>query len=502
MGSFAESRSAPALERESGVVASAWDGLLHVLSKARLLPRRRRLAGNSAILQDLQEIAALSRTLVQSSMDAARKAGEQRQQVLAVVQIEERMSAAARLNLENSEAAARMTETVARDIDNGTQTIESANRNMSEMVTTVAEGAAMMEKFVASIAEVNRVVGQIGGIARQTNLLALNAAIQAAHAGSEGDGFNVIAQEIRLLADRAGNATSEIGTTIQAMGVSAAAAGRAMQSGRSAAQASIERTVQVQESLESLRATMQTLLSLSKKVTEASGVQLEGGKEIASTVNSVNAMVAESTMDADSAAEMSIKTVGSSERVHAHLNGWSEAEALRKNKGRRTTDRLLMQVEQERAGVLAALDLLRAECAHFGPASVYGTMQVNGEALPGLRFGGEASTAGVQWVDRVNARTGCAATVFVLADGQFVRVVTNVKLPNGERATGTKLNPKGLAAASLKSGKSHFGAVYVLGNPIVAAYEPVLSPRREVIGALYVGRALAWETESAEKRAS
>jgi hypothetical protein len=458
--------------------------------------------GKPSLVADLREIASLSRTLVQASMEAARKAGEQRQQMLAVVTVEQRMSASARLNLENSESAARMTEAVARDIDAGTQTIEATNRNMSEMVKTVAEGAAMMEKFVASIAEVNRAVGQIGGIARQTNLLALNAAIQAAHAGSEGDGFNVIAQEIRVLADRAGSATSEIGTTIREMGASATAAGKAMQAGRSAAETSIEQTIQVQESLESLRNTIQTLLSLSKKVTQASVEQLADGEQIGSTVTSVSDMVAESTMDADAAAEMSIKTVGSADRIHAHLEGWSEAELRRKNKGRRATDRLLKLVEDEQAGVLAALDMLRSECAHFGSALLRGTMQVKGEALPGLYFGGESATAGVRWVDEVNARTGCGATIFVLADGQFVRVVTNVKLPNGERATGTRLNPKGLAAAELKKGKSHFGAVYVLGNPIVAAYEPVLSPQREVVGALYVGRPLASETALAEKRAS
>jgi hypothetical protein len=37
---------------------------------------------------------------------------------------------------------------------------------------------------------------------------------------------------------------------------------------------------------------------------------------------------------------------------------------------------------------------------------------------------------------------------------------------------------------------SHFGAVYVLGKPFVAAYEPVLSAGGELIGALYTGYAL------------
>lgn len=325
MGTFAHGRPSVAIRGKTGILALAWNQVLDVLRRIGLV-RRLTLAEDQAIHADVNEIGILSRTLVQSSMDAAYNAGEQRRQVLAIVAVEERIRASARLSLENSQAAAQMTETVARDIGVGAETIETTNRSMSEMVETVVSGSAMMEKFVTSITEVNRVVGQIGGIARQTNLLALNAAIEAAHAGSEGDGFSVIAQEIRLLANRAANASTEIGTTIQEMAATAAAAGKAMQSGRSAAESSIEQTVQLQESLMGMKRAIQTLLAMSKQVEQASSEQLASGEEITATVQSVNSMVATSTMDADSAAEMSIKMVGSAERIHAHLQGWSDDE--------------------------------------------------------------------------------------------------------------------------------------------------------------------------------
>jgi methyl-accepting chemotaxis protein len=64
---------------------------------------------------------------------------------------------------------------------------------------------------------INRLSGQIDGIAKQTNLLALNAAIEAARAGETGRGFAVVADEVRTLADQSKKAAEEISGAISAM---------------------------------------------------------------------------------------------------------------------------------------------------------------------------------------------------------------------------------------------------------------------------------------------
>ncbi|HUW64628.1 MAG TPA: methyl-accepting chemotaxis protein [Spirochaetia bacterium] len=70
-----------------------------------------------------------------------------------------------------------------------------ASTAMSDKSTQMRSGIVLMEDVVALIREV----------ADQTHLLGLNAAIEAARAGDQGRGFNVVANEVRKLAAKVKN---------------------------------------------------------------------------------------------------------------------------------------------------------------------------------------------------------------------------------------------------------------------------------------------------------
>jgi len=86
-------------------------------------------------------------------------------------------------------------------------TMESASKSISGRLETINEKAENITTVVVTITKV----------ADQTNLLSLNAAIEAEKAGEYGRGFNVVAREIRRLADQTAVATLDIEQMVQEM---------------------------------------------------------------------------------------------------------------------------------------------------------------------------------------------------------------------------------------------------------------------------------------------
>jgi methyl-accepting chemotaxis protein len=90
----------------------------------------------------------------------------------------------------------------------------AASATLLELHEVVARTTGSVERLTAAAADVSEFVSLTGQLAAQTELLALNAAIEAARAGSAGEGFAVVAGEIRQLAETSAEGARRIARTV------------------------------------------------------------------------------------------------------------------------------------------------------------------------------------------------------------------------------------------------------------------------------------------------
>lgn len=163
-----------------------------------------RIAGSATQLASAAE--ELNAVTDESARGLTQQNNEIEQAATAVNEMTSAVEEVARNAVSTSEASRNATTSAGDGRDLVQETVSAIERMSADVQAT----ASLIGDLASESRDIGKVLDVIRGLADQTNLLALNAAIEAARAGEAGRGFAVVADEVRALAHRTQQSTSEI----------------------------------------------------------------------------------------------------------------------------------------------------------------------------------------------------------------------------------------------------------------------------------------------------
>ncbi len=195
-----------------------------------------------------------------------------------------------------SQSASELLRVVLEAVDvtlEGQSAVDRAVDGMGQVREATMLCARIMKRLGESGQEINETIVTMTDLTTRMNLVALNAAIEATRAGEHGQGFTVIAQEIRTLAVHSAEAARKVANHIRAIQRETTAVSQSVEQNTFEAVKQTELVTQTGVALDAIRIVTEQMARLVEGVCAATDSQEQGSHMVVSAVNQISEMTSD-----------------------------------------------------------------------------------------------------------------------------------------------------------------------------------------------------------------
>ena len=251
---------------------------------------------------DLTKTASVNQ---KTSSETQAQLNSQREQTATVATAMTEMSYSVQEVANSAQSSLTMVQQVETASESGRQIMNTNISTINQLETRLTESVSAVGELQQMSSQIGSILAVIRGIAEQTNLLALNAAIEAARAGEQGRGFAVVADEVRVLAQKTTQSTAEIETMISNLQSSSKTASNVIESCMSDMDMSVQQASNANSAMEEIQALILEISHMSTHISQAAAEQSETSSDIARNIEDINHIADASYQAMSSIAEAS-----------------------------------------------------------------------------------------------------------------------------------------------------------------------------------------------------
>ena len=220
----------------------------------------------------------------------------------------------------NASEASTATTQANSESENSHNVVQQNIQSITNLAEEIETARTVIQNLSEQVQTISSASQDIRSIADQTNLLALNAAIEAARAGEQGRGFAVVADEVRTLAGRTGESTDQIETIINGLLTGTQQAVEAMEKSKEQAYSAVEQSKTTGDSLEAILDSIKIINQMNTMVANSTNEQKTVAEMVSENIVRIDGISEQTVEDAKSTAEATEQLSAQAEQLKSIVN--------------------------------------------------------------------------------------------------------------------------------------------------------------------------------------